>query len=445
MIISHSHVIVNRVHNNFIFQIHGTVLSNDLTFQLTLWYNIVILWYYIVVLPSVNINTHDFKNGDIKDMAFATNAASMRDSNRKLILNLLRIDPMSRADLAEKTHLTRASITLIIDELISDGLVEEVSTIESEALGRKRTRLAICHNARYAFGVHIQRKNCSVGICDLYGDIVRQESFDTLSKAPGEVIKDIGKRIRLIQDQCGIPDALILGIGISAPGPIDYESGVILNPPNFKGWSNIPVCDMLTKLTGYTAILEKDANARTIEERFFGAARDCESFLLIQVRSGVGAGVMVRDKLYRGSRGLGAELGHVSLNANGPTCSCGNHGCLENYFLDILTGSRFASWDELAKDAKSPDAKSILDRAAEYFSVAIINAFNLYDIEKVIIVGKALGNARSLLVERINRYISDRILVRKNAEDALIVDGITASSCRTGATAMLYSVFCDRG
>lgn len=284
-------------------------------------------------------------------MTHATNAASMRDSNRKLILNLLRLDPMSRADLAEKTHLTRASITLIMDDLIADGLVEEVSTIESDALGRKRTRLALCHNARFAFGVSLHRRRCYVGLSDLYGDTVHEVDFPTEGFSWSDITDKIVNEIINIKNQSCIPDEKILGIGVSAPGPVDYIEGRILNPHNFGNWKDVPICEILTKRTGYTALLERDSAARTLEERFFGAARDSADFMLVQIGGGVGAGVMTRDKLYRGSRGLGTEMGHMSINMDGPECSCGSRGCLEAYLniSHFLAGSRFNSWRELIK------------------------------------------------------------------------------------------------
>ena len=379
-------------------------------------------------------------------MNLATNAASMRDSNRKLILNLLRLEPMARADLAERTNLTRASITLIVDELISEGLVEEANIIESVALGRKRTRLVLCHNARFAFGVSLHRRRCYVGVADLYGDVTEETDFATEGCSWSQITDRIVKEISSIKARSGIPDEKILGIGISAPGPVDYIEGRILNPHNFGDWKDIPICSILTERTGYTALLERDSAARTLEERFFGAAKDSSNFMLVQIGGGVGAGVMTRDKLYRGSRGLGTEMGHMSISMDGPECSCGNRGCLEAYLniSHFLADSRFESWRELIDESGAPDAQILLDRAAGWLSAAFINAFNLYDIERILLVGSDFAGAATPLVTRINKLMENKIFIHDRMQGDVVAQGNTVGSSRTGATAMLYSTFCER-
>lgn len=380
-------------------------------------------------------------------MTHATNAAVMRTSNRKLILDLIRRGPISRAELAERTQLTRASITQIADELLEAGLVEPCSTDcnpdAGTAPGRRRTLLALKHNARFFFGVHISRRRCRVGVVDLYGDVLTDDELPLDGHSPESAADAVAGIIRSRMAQLPYPKEQFLGIGISAPGPVDHREGIILNPPNFDAWHNTPICAMLSERTGLPALLEKDTNARALEEKYFGAAMNVSGFMLVQIDEGVGSGVMIRDSLYRGTRGLGTEIGHTTIRYDGPPCRCGGRGCLENYLRipALLAGSRFADWEQLTGCANEPDAARILDRAAEYLAAALVNAFNLYDLEQVFLSGEVAACPQPLL-DRLTPLVSARVLSRSSRTPVSACSG--RLPVRTGAMAVLYDFFQPR-
>lgn len=382
------------------------------------------------------------------NMNQATNAAIMRASNRKLILNLIRLNPISRAELAAKTSLTRASITQIIDELLEAGLVEpcpEQEDCSTGSPGRRRTLLSLKHRARFVFGVHISRRRCRVGAVDLYGDVICESDFSFLGLSPEETADQIAAIILTQQKEYHLSEECVIGIGISAPGPVDYHSGIILNPPNFKSWHHTPICDMLTERTGFPALLEKDTNARTLEEMYFGAAAAISSFMLVQIDDGVGSGVVIHNALYRGTGGMGTELGHTTIRFDGPPCSCGNRGCLENYLRmpALLKNSRFENWSELTAQEAEADASILLDIAAQYLSAALVNAINLYDLEKIILTGDVAFCPEPLLT-RLNPLVSQRVLSRTSIQDVPVTASLATSPVRTGAMAALYDVFQER-
>ena len=379
----------------------------------------------------------------------ATNAASMRVSNRKLILNLIRRGPVSRAELSEHTHLTRASITQIVDELLEAGLVQPCDAGEPAPSGgtpgRRRTLLTLCPGARYVFGVCISRRRCRVGAVDLCGTVYAAQEFPLAGLTPAAAADAAARLIDTQRQQLGLSADVILGIGVSTPGPVDHLAGQILNPPNFTAWHNVPVCEMLHSRTGLPSLLEKDTNARALEEKYFGAAADSSGFLLVQIDDGVGSGVIIRDTLYRGTHGRGTEIGHTSIRYDGPVCSCGGRGCLENYLRipALLAGSRFENWEQLAAHAADPDASRLLDTAADYLAAALVNAINLYDLEKVVLTGEVAAHPQPLL-ERLNPLVSARVLSRGTVQQPPVTAGHDAS-VRTAAMAALYDVFQDRG
>lgn len=378
-------------------------------------------------------------------MTLATNASIMRASNRKLILNLIRRSPISRVEIAEKVHLTRASITQIVDELIEAGLVEEMSTAEHSGLGRKRIQLAIRSDARYVFGVNIRRRRCHVGVINLGGDTLAHTELSLEGKTVSEACDEIGDTLLRIRRKFSLPNDRILGIGVSSPGPVDYLGGVILNPPNFPTWHDVPVRTMLEERTGYTTLLEKDTNARALEEKYYGAAASLSNFMLIQIDDGVGSGVMIHDKIYRGMSGMGSEIGHTSIRFDGPVCSCGNRGCLENYLRvpALLENTSFSCWEELAANAESTEAAAVLDRCTEYLSAALVNAINLFDLEKVILTGEVSLSPEPLL-KRLNPMLSNRILSKISADDVPVIASRAAAPVRTAAMALLHEMFQSR-
>ena len=122
-----------------------------------------------------------------------------------------------------------------------------------------------------------------------------------------------------------------MGLGITAPGPLDSGKGTILNPPNFKKWKNTAIVSELKKTFDFDIMLENNASALAVAEKNYGAARGFSDFILLVVDTGVGAGIITDGSLYKGSNSLGAELGHTSIIYNGKKCDCGNNGCLEVY------------------------------------------------------------------------------------------------------------------
>ena len=257
-----------------------------------------------------------------------------------------------------------------------------------------------------------------------------------------EMVQAIGDAIMELRRELRLENSRILGIGVSAPGPVDYKKGIILNPPNFPGWHDVPICRLLTEATGYETMLEKDTNARALEEQYFGAAQHISSFMLVQVHEGVGSGVMIRDRLYRGSHGMGSEIGHTTICYDGPLCSCGNRGCLENYFHlpTLLQGSPYDSWDELAEHADEPSSAAILDQAAEYLSAALVNAINLYDLEKVILTGDVAHTPKPLL-DRLNPMLRQRVLSDCSIQNIPVIACNGSTPVRTGAMAILHKTF----
>lgn len=322
-------------------------------------------------------------------MASATNSSGMRIRNEKIILSLINKEPVSRADIAKKTGLTKAAVTIIVEDLINRGIVTEERSDESARIGRTPILLKLCGDSVYFIGVNIKRTGISVGMCDLCGKVVFEEMLDLCK--PLTAVEKICSIINERKLVLGIPTEKIYKISVVTPGPVDTEGGVILNPPNFNDWHGFAICAAIGKYTGIPVMLSNVSAAVAVAEKYFGAAKNSGSFMTLITDEGVGAGIMMGESLFRGS----CEIGHISVKYDGERCECGNIGCLEKYASvpNILKGTRYKSWSEctMAKDM------SVMSREAEYLSTAIVTVANIFNIDCAVLCGALADNADEFL------------------------------------------------
>lgn len=329
------------------------------------------------------------------------NSTYTKQYNRRRILGLLQREPMSRAELARQMGLTRAAISLITEELIADGLIRESKRpLSLSGPGRTPTALRLCEGACYSVGISLGRRHIRIGIEDLCGDIVtarevKNHSLEGLLAAVKELLN------------C-VPREKLLGIGISAPGPVDSATGTILNPTNFALWSNCPICARLEEAFGLPAYLENDANASALFNRRYNDFEEKDNFLLLYVGVGVGSGVISQGRLLRR-----CEVGHTSIDFNGPTCSCGNRGCLELYAAPDQLLKQFPQYQSLDELLHSPDVEAALEMEAQYLAAAIINFSNMIPVNAVLLEGQFHPCFEELL-PMISKLIEGRILNRQD-------------------------------
>lgn len=337
-------------------------------------------------------------------MKQATNSASMRIKNEKIILSLINKSPVSRVDIAKKTGLTKAAVTIIVDDLKQRGIVTEQNG-KSDTVGRNPVMLFLNEKAFFAVGVNITRHHITVGITDLGGNIVVQDDFSICP--PDEALIRINKTVEKQVEKFGIDISKILKMSVVSPGPVDTDRGIILNPPNFKDWNNVPIVSELKGLTGFDVILENVSSATAIAEKYFGAASETENFLTLRIDEGIGSGIVINDSLFKGP----CELGHTSIKFDGIKCECGNRGCLEKYasIPRILDGTPYKSW----RDVVDCGDEKLFDTEAEYLSTAIISANNIFDFDRVVLCGELTSYESKRIIELISTKIEKNTLSKK--------------------------------
>lgn len=337
-------------------------------------------------------------------MKKATNSASMRMKNEKIILSLIHKGPVSRVEIAKKTGLTKAAVTIIVDDLKRRSIITEQMG-KSDTVGRNPVMLYLNGSSVYTAGVNITRRHIAVGITDLDGNIIEQDTIPVCN--PDEAFLKIKEIFQNQLLSSGLDISQIYKMSVVTPGPVDVKKGIILNPPNFKEWHNVPVVKGIKGLIDIDIVFENISGATAIAEKYFGAALNTENFLTLRVDEGIGSGIVINDVLFKGP----CEIGHTSIKYDGEKCECGNCGCLEKYAAipRILENTKYKSWQE----AVDNDDISVLEKEAEYLSCAIISANNVFHFDKIVLCGD-LTYKPEKLTKLISDKISQNVLLKKS-------------------------------
>jgi len=219
-------------------------------------------------------------------------------------------------------------------------------------------------------------------------------------KGKKQVLKNIKKAIRLLIHS---HKGKVKAIGIGAPGPIIYEKGIVIGAPNLPGWKKVHIKDILEQEFKLPVFVDNDANCAALAELKFGAAKKCKHVIYMTISTGIGGGIIIDRKVYRGAIGSAGEFGHMIIMPNGPKCSCGNYGCLEA----LASGSairRKTGMDAIALElaARQGDKKAlqVIEKVGFYLAIGVANMVNTFNPEMVII-GGGLSNMRELLMKPI--------------------------------------------
>ena len=354
-----------------------------------------------------------------------SNSLSMKRANRSLILNLLRREELSRAELSRKTGLTRAAVSIIVDGLILDGFVTEGEK-RTESVGRRPIVLRLNDGAFNALGIDISREGCFLILEDINGNMLEEARVDFEDTAEQTVVK-IAQRVKEFTHR-------IDGVGVIAPGPVDAENGIILNPPKLDMWHGYPIGERLSALLGKTVTVEKDTNALALNEKNLS---NRDNFLFILADHGLGCGIIRNGMLVRGYQGLGGELGHISLDVRGEKCVCGNRGCAEKYtsVAKTVEKAQVADYSELLNGLDEPACREALEFQTEMLAMTLVTAVNLYEPETVIF-GGSLKNALFFMKEPIEAVLS-RCALTADRHAVRVEGSVMGENCRGSAASGL--------
>lgn len=357
------------------------------------------------------------------------NPHDVRSRNRSIILELIAVQKqVSRAVISQKTGLTKTTVGNVVSDLIQEKIIHETEVDMNEnSMGRKPINLEINPLSPCICGMLIKRGLISVVFADYGGAILKQRDYAFAHDMNAERL--VETLLHLFHELKKSWTRDVVAIGIAAVGPIDLIKNELANPSNFYGISNLPLPEIITRSTGLPAYLIHDANAGALAEKVYGAGRECQNFIYIQIFEGIGAGYVLNNHIYNGVSGKSGEIGHTSINFSGPVCFCGNVGCLEVYANIKNINAKIRKmrtvypthsslphqvdsykWLQVLEAAQSSDlyAISALDEFCEYLSYALANTITLFDIQHIIIGYDAPSNETiitNILANKLNSYV----------------------------------------
>lgn len=335
----------------------------------------------------------------------------IKEINRNLVLNLIKSrGPISRTDIARLSGLSPATVSGITADFIASGLVHELGEGESTG-GRRPMLLRLNYQAGFVVGIKFMEQAITSALTDLDASVLhhRVTPLTTATGAdPANVLQTITQAIENTITEARVDRARVLGIGIGMAGVIDGEAGICRYSP-FFGWRDVPIAGPVAAHFGLPVYLENDVNTLTIAEQWFGYGHGVDHFVVVTVGRGVGAGIVVNGQFYRGALGGAGELGHITLQEDGPPCDCGKRGCLEALASDpamvrqaraaitlrertALAEAEPLTLEAIVAAAEAGDelARRLLSDSGHWLGIGIAHLVNVLNPQMVIVGGEGV-------------------------------------------------------
>jgi predicted NBD/HSP70 family sugar kinase len=369
------------------------------------------------------------------------------------VIDALRAEPViSRADIARRTGLSRSTVSTLVADLLAHGLVVERdgggTVAHGEHGGRPPILLSFDPSGGAAVGIDFGHSHVRVVVSDLASNLLaeRRVALDTDHDAQD----GLDAAASLVEDAlaaAGVDRARVVGAGVGLPGPIEQPSGLVGSAAILPGWVGVTAAEEMRTRLDLPIAVDNDANLGALAEAAFGAARDARDLVYLKVSSGIGAGLILNGRLYRGADGLAGELGHRLVDPGGRVCRCGNRGCLETVASSgaLLAALRPEHGDDLTVEgmlalARGGDAaaREVLWDAGRALGSAAADLLNLLN-PRLVVVGGELADAGELLLEGMRASIAEAALPPA-ASHARIVTGVLGLRAPVlGAVALVVS------
>jgi glucokinase-like ROK family protein len=358
---------------------------------------------------------------------------NVKNINKHSVLDLIRFTPggISRAELAQRMMLSRAAVTVIINDLLDSGIVQEAESRNGSS-GRPPIILEINPAYGYVIGIDMGATHLAILLTNFTAQVIDEVEVPfMINRGPDLCLPEVDHRLRELLSKNDLSLTDINAIGVDVPGPIVAEAGIVLAPPIMPGWDRYPIRETLEKSWKRPVALTNDAEAGALGEWAFGAGRGECDLAYIKVGTGIGAGLLLDGKIYRGATGSAGEIGHLTMIENGPLCNCGNNGCLEALAGGqaiarqaqeaVLRGERTAlssmnlsgkiTAQDVASAAQRGDlvAQRIVSEAGSHLGVALAGLVNLFN-PGMVVVGGGIAQIGDLFLQPVRNAVMRRSL-----------------------------------
>jgi predicted NBD/HSP70 family sugar kinase len=387
-------------------------------------------------------------------LANVKGARAIREANRSLVIAELSLrGSQSRSDLARRLNLTKPTISAVVEELMTDGLVQEGSLVSRET-GRPARLIELDKDGAAYAGVHFDADRLSVGIANAHGELVASRTASAKPSATASLISAVHVVQELLRE-LRIARSRLRGVGVSVPGLVEPTSGRCVLAPSL-GWRNVEVSAELANALETSVYIANSTQVAAIAEARVGAARGVRSFVWLHVGNGIGAGIVLNGRIEFGGCGFSGELGHCAVVEGGEPCGCGRRGCLETVATQgaltrnaeravqdgeatLLANEPEITADAVFRAATAGDtvARRILTKAGEYLGLGVSYLINLLSPERVIIGGDRLAadpflleSLRSNALRRSVRHENTEILSSSLGESVYVQGGVLLAQTR---------------
>jgi glucokinase-like ROK family protein len=358
---------------------------------------------------------------------------NVKNINKHTVLDLIRFTPggISRAELAQRMMLSRAAITIIINDLLESGIIQETESRNGSS-GRPPIILEINPEYGHVVGIDMGATHLSIILANFCAQVMDEVQIPYLiNRGPELCLPEVDQHFQDLLARNNLELTEISAIGVDVPGPIVAEAGIVLAPPIMPGWDRYPIRETLEKKWGIPVALSNDAEAGALGEWAFGAGRGEHDLAYIKVGTGIGAGLLLDGRIYRGATGSAGEIGHLTMVENGPLCNCGNNGCLEalaggqaiarqaqeavqcgeRTVLSNMGRTEKITAQDVASAAQRGDlvAQKIVSEAGSHLGVALAGLVNLFN-PGMVVVGGGIAQIGDLFLQPVRDAVMRRSL-----------------------------------
>ncbi|MFE2677237.1 ROK family transcriptional regulator [Streptomyces hygroscopicus] len=376
----------------------------------------------------------------------------IRTANRYGVLrHVVAASPVSRQELAAATGLSLATVANLVGELLGLGMLVEVGFEDSDG-GRPRGLVAVNSSRGALIGVDVAETYIHAELFDLALTVraradaeVRPEEND-----PAEVVARIAAAVSSVIQQAEVAADRVLGVGVSVPGQVDREGGVSVFAPNWD-WHDVPLLRLLAEHLPHPLHLDNPLRACTVAEQWFGAARGRDDAVVVNLGTGVGAGLTLGGTLHRGVSNSAGEWGHTTLVLDGRPCHCGNQGCVEGYagapgimrtLRELSPDSPLLHPDDQTATIEAlgrglaegdPVAVKVVHTTARYLGAALADLVNLLNPEVIVLSGWVAATLGEPLLAEVREAVAVRALRRPLANTEIVLCPIPSNPVSLGA------------
>lgn len=381
--------------------------------------------------------------------SLASDQTTVRRANLSVVLrHVASAGRCSRAQVAAETGLTRGTVSSLVNELIALRLLRETGEAASpRGVGRPGMALELA-DVVVGIGLEVNVDYLAVSVEDMTGSVrhERRVYHDNRRSAAPTVLDRLAVAAREALAAAAAQGLRPVGVSVAVPALVEEASGTVVFAPNL-GWADVPVAAELEARLELPVHVENEANLAALAEHWTGAAVGIDDFVCVFGEVGVGGGVILGGRLFRGSHGFGGEFGHVSVDPAGRTCACGSRGCVETLAGEEAiaraagvtpAASRSGSLtDELVRRAEGGDTRVVraLADAGRWLGIALASTFNVLDV-RAVVLGGCFGPLSPWLVEEVRRTLEGRSLAARSGSYEVLPSAFGDGAAVRGAAAL---------